>query len=101
MNLRIMEKEDLPLFAEWVNNLEFVGEYLPLRQPSIAEMEKAPETNPFELKTFIVENKSGSKIGYVSYYNMLHPIAKPLEIGFALVPGERGKGYCSEAEDYC
>jgi RimJ/RimL family protein N-acetyltransferase len=92
-----MEKEDLPIFAEWINNPEFVGEYLPLHQSSIAEMGKTPEPNPFEFKTFIVEKRDGSKIGYVSHYNMLHPATKPLEIGYALVPSERGKGYCSEA----
>jgi len=97
LNLRVMEKEDLPLFAEWINSPEFVGEYLPLHQSSIVEIEKTPETDPFEFKTFIIEKKDGSKIGYVSHYNMLHPSAKPLEIGYALVPSERGKGYCSEA----
>jgi RimJ/RimL family protein N-acetyltransferase len=97
VNLRVMEKEDLPLFAEWVNNPEFLGEYFSPLQRSIAEMEKARETSPFEFKTFIVEKKDGSKIGYVSHYNMLHPSAKVLEIGYTLVPSERGKGYCSEA----
>jgi RimJ/RimL family protein N-acetyltransferase len=97
VNLRIREREDLPLFAEWVNNSQFRGEYLPLHQTSIAEIEKAPETDPFESKTFIVEKKDGSKIGYVSHYYMLHPSARVLEIGYALVPSERGKGYCSDA----
>jgi RimJ/RimL family protein N-acetyltransferase len=98
VNLRVMEKEDLPLFAEWVNNPEFHGEYEPIDQRSIAEMEKAREQpSPFESKTFIIEKKDGSKIGLVSHFNMLHPGAKLLEIGYSLVPTERGKGYCSEA----
>ena len=98
VNLRIAEKEDLPLLAEWGNNSEFNGEYLPFRQSSIAEREKAGEQpNPFEFKTFIVEKKDKSKIGLVAHYYMLHPIAKLSEIGFGLVPSERGKGYCSEA----
>jgi RimJ/RimL family protein N-acetyltransferase len=98
VNLRVMEKEDLPLFAEWVNNPEFNGEYQPLDQTSLAEMEKALEQpSQFESKRFIIEKKNGSKIGLVFHFNMLHPGAKLLEIGYSLVPTERGKGYCSEA----
>jgi hypothetical protein len=40
VNLRITEKEDLPLFAEWVNKPEFLGEYNPLRQLSRTEVEE-------------------------------------------------------------
>ncbi len=40
VNLRIMEKEDLPILLEWDNNPEFMGEYEPLRQETITELEK-------------------------------------------------------------
>jgi hypothetical protein len=36
-----MEKEDLPLFAEWYNNPEFLGEALFPIQRSMTETEKA------------------------------------------------------------
>jgi hypothetical protein len=39
VNLRVMEKEDLPLLAEWANKPEYFGEYNPLRQISKAEIE--------------------------------------------------------------
>ena len=29
VNLRVVEKEDLPLVAEWENNIGFIGEYNP------------------------------------------------------------------------
>ena len=32
VNLRIIEKEDLTLVKEWVNNIEFAGEYEPISQ---------------------------------------------------------------------
>lgn len=32
VNLRVMEKQDLPLLLEWDNNPEFMGEYEPIRQ---------------------------------------------------------------------
>jgi len=96
VNLRIMEKEDTPLLAEWFNNPEVSGEYNPLHQMSKTETEKMFE-NPFERKPFIVEKKDGSKIGFVVHFYVLHPAAKLLEIGYSLVPNERGKGYCTEA----
>jgi hypothetical protein len=67
INLRIAEKEDLPLFTEWMNMPEFYGEYNPLRQMSRAEVEKMFET-PVDLKAFIIEKKGGSKIGFVARY---------------------------------
>jgi RimJ/RimL family protein N-acetyltransferase len=79
VNLRILEKEDLPLIAEWVNNLEFLGEYI------------------FDQGEFIIEKKDGNKVGYIWHFSMMHPAAKLLEIGYFMVPKETAKGYCSEA----
>jgi RimJ/RimL family protein N-acetyltransferase len=96
VNLRLMEKEDLPLFAEWFNKPEVFGEYNPLRQMSRTEAEKMLE-NPLELKPFIIEKKDGGKIGFIAHFYVLHPAGRQLEIGYSLVPSERGKGYCTEA----
>jgi ribosomal-protein-alanine N-acetyltransferase len=95
VNLRAMEKEDLPQFTEWFNTPEFMGDYSRIPQSSRAETEKMLE-GPNELKPFIVEKKDGTKIGFIAHFYVLHPF-RQLEIGFALVPGERGKGYCTEA----
>jgi RimJ/RimL family protein N-acetyltransferase len=97
VNLRVMEKEDLPLFAEWANKPEFFGEYNPLRQVSRAEMEKDFDTSTHEETGFIIEKKDGSKIGYICHFTLGHPVGRMLEIGYSLVPSERGKGYCTEA----
>jgi RimJ/RimL family protein N-acetyltransferase len=96
VNLKIMEKEDLPLFQEWVNNPKFQGEFQPPTQWSRAELEKW-ESSPFEIKAFIIEKKDGKKIGYTVHYNSYIGTVKLLEIGYALLPSERGKGYCTEA----
>jgi ribosomal-protein-alanine N-acetyltransferase len=96
VNLRIMEKEDLPQFAEWVNKPEVFGEYNPLRVMSKTEAEKMLES-PLELKPFIIEKKDGTKIGFITHFYELHVAGKQLEIGYSLVPSERGKGYCTEA----
>jgi RimJ/RimL family protein N-acetyltransferase len=93
-----MEKEDLPLFVEWANKPEVFGEYNPLHQMSKTEAEKMLE-NPSDFKVFFIEKKDGSKIGFIAHFNVLHlgTGTKQLEIGYSLVPSERGKGYCSEA----
>jgi len=91
-----MEKEDLPQFAEWVNKPDVFGEYNPLHQMPKTEAEKMLES-PLELTPFIIERKDGSKIGFVAHFHVLHVAGKLLEIGYSLVPDERGKGYCTEA----
>ena len=97
MNLRVVEKEDLPLVAEWINNPEFYGEYFSPIQRTRTEMEKTFESNPLEYRQFIIEKKGGTKIGGIAHFNVLAPYGKTLEIGYAMLPSERGKGYCIEA----
>jgi RimJ/RimL family protein N-acetyltransferase len=101
VNLRVAEKEDLPLVVEWWNNPEFAGEHMPFpTQYSRADMEKVIESlrsGPLELKGFIIEKKDGKKIGNITTYNSYIGASKMLEIGYVIIPGERGKGYCTEA----
>ena len=98
VNLRVLEKEDLSLLTEWLNNPKLGGEYFSPDQFSKTEMEEAfSEPSKFEFKDFIIEKKDGTKIGTMSHFNMLSPVGKLLEIGYALMPSERGKGYCTEA----
>ena len=96
--MRVMEKEDLPLFLEWANKPEVFGEYNPLHQMSKTEAEKMLD-NSSDIKPFIIEKKDGSKIGFIVHFHVLHlgTGTKQLEIGYTLVPSERGKGYGTEA----
>jgi len=98
VNLRIMEKEDLPLFAEWISNSDVTGQYNPLHQMSKTEAEKIL-ANPSDFQPFIIEKKDGSKIGFIVHFHVLHlgTGTKQLEIGYSLVPKERAKGYGTEA----
>jgi ribosomal-protein-alanine N-acetyltransferase len=96
VNLRVVEKEDLPLLAEWFNRPEVFGEYNPLRQTSRTEFEKILE-GPNELKPFFIEKKDGGKIGFIAHFYVPHVGGKLLEVGYSLLPDERGKGYCTEA----
>jgi RimJ/RimL family protein N-acetyltransferase len=89
-----MEKEDLPLIKEWVNDLRIIGEYLPFPQETVKELEKEYErTISNGGKWFFIEKKDGTKIGYVAHYLA----RRQHEIGYMVLPRERGKGYCSEA----
>ena len=94
VNLRIAEKEDLERVAEWVNNLEFTGEYEPVSQESETDIEKQYDKLPPEEKWFIIEKKDGSRIGLAIH--LLDP-GKRMAIGYYLIPSQRGKGYGTEA----
>jgi RimJ/RimL family protein N-acetyltransferase len=96
VNLRIMEKEDLPLFVEWWRDPAFWGEYFHFpEQLSRATAEKMLATPGFNV--FFVEKKDGEKIGNVTFYNSYIGGNTLLEIGYAIIPRERRKGYCTEA----
>jgi len=95
VNLRVVEKEDLALLSEWYNDPEVFGQYNPLVQFSKKEIEKNYEERELQQTEFIIEKKDGSKVGYVWHFSI--PLPRLLEIGFFLIPKERGKGYCSEA----
>jgi len=93
VNLRIMEKDDLSFYVKWVNDPSFFGEYNPLEQTTKAEMEKNYDSAIAERRRFFIEKKDGTKIGVVNTF----PAGDLLEIGFTLIPNERGKGYGLEA----
>ncbi len=90
VNLRVVEKEDLPLLAEWLNDPEIFGVFNPLIQPSKMELEEWYDKLSAEGKWFFMEKKDGSKIGAIHHL-------KDMEIGYGLIPSERRKGYCTEA----
>ena len=96
VNLRIVEREDLPLAHEWMNTPEFMGEFVPSIQRTKEEFEKFG-SSLFAPKLFFIEKKDGSKIGLMNHFNSYLGMGELLEIGYFLAPSERGKGYCSEA----
>ena len=98
VNLRVMEKEDFPPFIEWYSKPDFWEEFASPSQRSKTEIEKTiSEPGPHEWKDFLIEKKDKTKIGWIAFFYALHPMGRTLEIGYSLIPSERGKGYCSEA----
>jgi len=94
VNLRIVEKEDLPLLQDWWNEPEFAGIYNPLdAQQSKTDIDKRYEKLGSEKAWFLILKKDGSKIGFLG----MGVLGDWWEIGFVLIPSERGKGYGTEA----
>ena len=94
MDLKIAEKEDLPLLLEWWNSPEFAGRYNPLdAQQSKVDIEKQYEKLGAEKSWFLILKKDGTRIGFLG----MGVFGIWWEIGFVVVPAERGKGYCTEA----
>jgi RimJ/RimL family protein N-acetyltransferase len=93
VNLRIVEKEDLKLVAEWLSNPEVFGVYNPLMQISRSELEKNYDNAPPENRWFFIETKDKSKVGEIGHFLD----GRLWEIGYSIAPNERGKGYATEA----
>ena len=92
VNLRVIEKENSLLLADWSNNLEFFSDmWFP--QMSKTEWEKRYDSFTPDTKWFFIEKKDGSRIGTI--FHFLNGYF--MEIGYILVPHERKKGYGSEA----
>jgi ribosomal-protein-alanine N-acetyltransferase len=101
VNLRVMEKEDAGFLCDTLNDVDYYGEGGPVpTQLSRAEAEKRFE-NPTQLATlserarFVVEKKDRTKIGLIAHYFILP--SNRMEIGYDIIPSERGKGCGTEA----
>jgi len=101
IRLRIRDKEDLNFFWEFWNNINYYGEYETI-QPQISKIEAEkrienpnPSTSGVDWTWFVIEKKDGTKIGFILHFNV-QPFGW-VEIGYALIPGEMGRGYGSEA----
>jgi RimJ/RimL family protein N-acetyltransferase len=92
VNLKVLERDDLPLLADWSNNLEFFSDmWFP--QMSRTDWEKRYDSLKPDTKWFFIEKKDGTRIGTV--FHFLN--GNYMEIGYILAPSERKKGYGSEA----
>jgi len=100
INLRIAEKEDVDLLARWLNDQDFHGEYQDFpTQLSRSQLEKQirdPLSSPLQWVDFVIEKKDKTKIGWMCHYIGSQNFGWT-EIGYALIPSERGKGYGTEA----
>ncbi len=93
VHLRVVEKEDLPLIAEWRNNPEFQGECNLFIQESKVDLEKRYDSFHPAQEWFLIEKKDKTKVGLI----VLEPREGMQEIGYNIIPSERGKDHCTEA----
>ena len=100
VNLRVAELEDVPRLAEWFSDPTFAGEYqhFPVQVPAshLEERVRRHELYHSEWVDFIIEDKSGNGTGWAAHYTSA-PNFGWTEIGFAVAPSGRGRGYASEA----
>jgi len=72
INLRVVEKEDIPTLAQWFNDAEFQGKYQDFpTQVSLTQLEKQvlePQLPQTQWVDFIIEKKDGTKIGWAAHY---------------------------------
>ena len=102
VNLRVREREDVDFFVEHHHNdVNYYGERGPImEQMSKTEAEKrfenpSPTVTLCEAARFVIVTKEGAKIGSIGHY-FIQP-SRLMEIGYDIIPSERGKGYGTEA----
>jgi RimJ/RimL family protein N-acetyltransferase len=99
VRLKLIDIEDVDFFFEFLNRIDFYGEYEAIR-PQISKTYaqkriENPEKTDVNWTWFVIEKKDGTKIGFI-----LHFTNQPrgwMEVGYALMPSEMGKGYGTEA----
>jgi RimJ/RimL family protein N-acetyltransferase len=101
VSLRLRDKEDVDFLFEFWNNIDYYGDYEAI-QPQISktEVEKRIESSTMSdagvvWTWFVVEKKDGAKIGFILYFT--NQPRGWIELGYALLPSEMGKGYGTEA----
>jgi len=101
VDLRALERDDIDFLFECVNDLDFWGEYVnPLYgQISKSELIENFDNPPdravlIEFRRFIIQKKDGTRIGLI--WRFINQPYEAMEIGYFLVPIERGKGYGTE-----
>ncbi len=93
VNLRVVEKEELGLFTDLLNDLTVGSEYMPILQQSKGKFEERYDKLSSDERWFFVEKKDGCRIGWISH----SVIGGSMTIEYALVPAARNRGACTEA----
>ncbi|MCI4338338.1 MAG: GNAT family N-acetyltransferase [Thermoplasmata archaeon] len=102
VRLRLPRAEDHPLLFDWYNDAERVAPYDRFAVDTYTGFQRALLEAAASLESmaprYLVERRSDAKLlGFVGYYRA-HPVLTILDVWYVLgEPGERGKGYGSEA----
>jgi len=93
VNLRIVEKEELKLFTEYLNDPKLGSGYMPILQQSKATIDEKYGSLPQEEKWFFIEKRDGTRIGWISH----SLVGGRMTIEYAIIPSARSSGYGTEA----
>jgi aminoglycoside 6'-N-acetyltransferase len=80
-----------------MNNPVVFGRYNPLIQNSRENLQNFFNEQPSDIVIFVIEKKDKTRIGIILYFIIKARPYELFEIGYFLIPEERGKGYCTEA----
>ncbi len=97
-DLVALEREDMPLLAQWIND-ERINIYNGARFPVSDAEQRAWYERLLEdrsKKKLIIQSKQGEKVGLVSLFNIDHT-NQNAEIGVYIAPDHQRGGYASEA----
>ena len=100
LSLRAAEKEDASILAGWFNDSDFSGDFqhFPYQIPSAHIERRIADHSLYgtEWVDFIASNSEGEDVGWIAHYTAA-PNFGWVEIGVAISPQHRSKGYASEA----
>jgi hypothetical protein len=67
IDLELVERAELALLHGWVNDVDFVGEFEPFDQVSLASLEKDYDAGGSG-QMYFIRKKDGTRIGYLAHF---------------------------------
>jgi RimJ/RimL family protein N-acetyltransferase len=100
ISLRVAQMEDADALGKWFNDPEFSGDFqhFPYQIPRAHLEKRITEHSLYgtEWVDFIISNPEGEDVGWIAHYTAA-PNFGWIEIGVAIGPPHRNRGYASEA----
>jgi [ribosomal protein S5]-alanine N-acetyltransferase len=92
VNLELVERPDLPVLHRWVNDVDFVGEFEPFEQATLASLEKDFDAVA-GAGLYFIATQDLAKVGYIAHFK----VKDCTGIGYMLAPEARRQGFGTEA----
>lgn len=102
VDLRPIEETDLAQIHRWMNDAAVAGEYNILRPMSLDDIRRRYRDNralTADGGTLLIVRKDGAPVGFVSSHLVGYSVySHSFNIGIAIEPTQRGRGFGSEAQ---
>ena len=98
--LRPFQKNELPLFVNWVNNDEIMGKHLQVQNFCLSDVEDEFSQNQWQsaaLTRLLVCQQDGTVIGFVHWWKVEPLEPHIVEFGIILLPQYHNQGYGTHA----